>query len=93
MPLVGGLITFSTDPVYDANDQVIVAELGTGGSFDVDRLGGAAGGIRPGYYRVAVGAGPDQRISLPQRYADPSTSGLRCIVESGQPLILHIELE
>jgi hypothetical protein len=90
-PLNGGQIVFSADPEYGAGTELFSAELGIQGHFTLQSH--HQQGLKPGYYRITLSSPPQSRNSIPHRYLDPATSGLRCFVEPDQPLRLTIELD
>lgn len=90
-PLNGGWIVFSADPDFGAGSDLLMTEIYSDGTFQA--IDATQSGLRPGYYRMAITNHPSPQWSLPKRYADPSASGLKCMVESNQPLRLRIELD
>lgn len=90
-PLNGGWIVFSADPELGAGSDMLMTEILSDGTFQA--IDSRQSGLKPGYYRMAVTNHPSPQWSLPKRYCDPTTSGLKCQVEANQPLRLRIELE
>jgi hypothetical protein len=90
-PLDGGQIVFVADQDYGAGTGLLAVELGHDGRFVLQD--GRQSGLKPGYYRITLSSGSRARMQIPRRYCDPVTSGLRCQVETAQPLRLNIELE
>lgn len=89
--LQGGWIVFSADPDFDAGTDVLMAEVASDGQFHASNS--TQKGLKPGYYRIAVSSHRNNRMTLPIRYQDPSISGLKCMVETNQPLRIKIELD
>lgn len=90
-PVGYGQIVFAADPDFGAGTEMAVASLGYDGSFVVHDE--RRSGLKPGYYRITISSHTQSNLQLPHRYFDPQTSGLRCQVETNQPLKLNIELE
>lgn len=87
----GGWIVFSADPHFGAGTDTLMAPIAYDGTFQT--FDGKQSGLKPGYYRVAISANDNPAWKLPRRYMDPSTSGLKCMVESNQPLRIRFELD
>lgn len=87
----GGWIVFSADPDFGAGTDVLMAPIAFDGTFQT--FDGKQSGLKPGYYRIAVSANDNPAWRLPRRYNDPSTSGLKCMVEANQPLRIRFELD
>lgn len=89
--LPGGWIVFSADPDFGAGTETLMAPLARDGSFQASD--GKQIGLKPGYYRIALSASTTNQWQLPIRYCDPSTSGLKCMVQANQPLRIRLELD
>jgi hypothetical protein len=84
----GGWISFT--PETEQGD-VILAEIMSDGTFRT--ADNRQHGLHPGRYRMSVRNHHSQYGNLPQRYADPVKSGLKCVVTANQPLRLRVELD
>jgi len=89
--LAEGVLTFNRETAFGSDTDGVATNLSFDGYFVVNQAGQA--GLPPGYYRIAVSGRLRNGFHIPRRYHDPATSGLRCKVESSQPLELFIELE
>jgi hypothetical protein len=74
-PYPGGLVRFHRDE--NPAELLSVGRAEADGTYPVY-------GIVPGRYRVSVLGPPGAKVSVPERYADPATSGLRAEVQEGQ---------
>lgn len=89
--LAEGVVLFSQETAFGCAADAVATNLSFDGYFVVSQSGHA--GLPPGYYRIAISGRMRNGLHIPSRYHDPASSGLRCKVESGQPLDLLIELE
>jgi hypothetical protein len=89
--LAEGVVLFSQETAFGIAADAVATNLSFDGYFVVNESGHA--GLPPGYYRIAISGRLRNGFHIPRRYHDPNTSGLRCKVDSGQPLDLLIELE
>ena len=93
VPLHGGIIVFTPDPVRNGDGPTSHAEIQTDGAFLL-RTDNALGAM-PGWHRVTISAFEDAsgRPPLPSRFSDPERSGLSFEVKPGQENVIDIRLE
>lgn len=89
--LPNGWVVFSADPDFGAGTDTIMVPISSDGTFQA--YDGKQWGLKPGYYRIAVSSQARNGWSLPRKYSDPKTSGLKCMISANQPLRIRLELD
>jgi hypothetical protein len=89
--LPNGWVVFSADPDFGAGTDTLMVPISRNGTFQA--YDGKQWGLKPGYYRIAVSCQSSNGWSLPSKYANPATSGLKCMIRANQPLRIRLELD
>lgn len=99
-PVSGGLIVFSPNADRGSNGPVITATLQNDGSFTLAGVDGKP--VAPGWYRIAVAPKAGTIASptparpypgLPQRFRNPSLSGLEREIKPGIENLVCFDLD
>lgn len=89
--LPNGWVIFTADPHFGAGTDTLMVPISGNGTFQA--YDGKQWGLKPGYYCIAVSCQARNGWSLPSKYTDPKTSGLRCMIQANQPLRIRLELD
>ena len=89
--LPNGWVVFSADPDFGAGTDTIMVPISSDGTFQA--YDGKQWGLKPGYYRITVTSQGRNGWTLPRKYSDPNTSGLKCMISANQPLRIRLELD